>query len=92
MGWDFGYSGDCPKCGASFHHVAEDRARMSAVWMRCPECRRVTFEHVDDGAVERFWRDPHPCAACGSARERWDPSRCPRCGEGEAGRFVRMAD
>ncbi len=92
MGWDVGYSGDCPKCGAQVHHLAADKPRMSAQWLRCPVCVRADPVLVEDGTETSFWSVPHPCPRCGGTRERWEASRCPSCGEGNVGRFTWMAD
>lgn len=92
MGVDVGYSGECKRCGTSVHQLAADRPRMTAIWLRCPRCLRADSEHVADGGEAEFWSAPHPCSVCQAARERWDASRCPRCGDGNAGRYMWMPD
>jgi ribosomal protein L40E len=92
MGWDVGYSGDCPRCGASVHHLARDKPGSTAVWMRCPTCLRADSQHVPDAAARSFWNGSHPCPSCGGAREPWDASRCARCGQENVGKFMCMPD
>jgi len=92
MGWDVGYMGDCPGCGYHIHHFEEDRPGMSAVWLRCPKCLRADSESVADGAKAGFWAAPQPCPACGTEREPWEDSRCPRCGRRGVGQFTYMPD
>lgn len=92
MGWDVGYTGQCPQCGEHIHHFSEDKPRMSAMWLRCPQCLRADSELVEDGTEERFWSAPHPCPECGAERQRWNAARCPRCGQEDAGRLFWMAD
>ena len=88
MGWYVGYTGDCPGCGASVHNLAKDKARMTALWLRCPDCLRATCEHVADEVLGAFWDEAHPCPECGTGREPWSASRCARCGQEGVGRYV----
>ena len=92
MGWDVGYSGSCASCGESIHQCAEDRPRMTAVWLRCPKCLKARTQQIDDGTEAKFWSVAHPCADCGSEQERWNAARCPRCGSDDTGRMQWMAD
>lgn len=92
MAWVVGYSGTCPGCGASLHHVAADKAGMTTLWLRCASCARADAVQVPDAGTPMFWSRGHPCGACGAQREPWCPSRCPRCGQEDAGRFVCMPD
>ena len=92
MGWDVGYMGDCPNCGEHLHQFSEDKPRMTAMWLRCPTCLRADSILVEDGTEARFWSEAHPCPRCSAERQQWNASRCPRCGQADAGRFYCMPD
>ena len=92
MAWDVGYMGNCPTCGEHIHHFHEDRPGYSAMWLRCPPCQRADLEQISNEALDAFRDEPHPCAVCGTERERWDESRCPRCGRRDVGEFIYMPD
>ncbi len=92
MAWDIGYMGTCSRCGEHIHAFYEDHAGTTGVWLRCPQCRRADAVAVADEKVAEFWNEPHPCPVCGSERQRWDASTCPRCGQEDCAEFIYMPD
>lgn len=92
MGWDIGYMGTCSGCGEHIHQFEEDRTGMTAMWLRCPRCLRADVSSVADDEKGEFWNNPHPCHVCGTERQQWESSRCPRCGKEGAGEFIYMPD
>lgn len=92
MAWDVGYMGSCSRCGEHVHQFEEDRAGMRAFWLRCPHCLKADVQSVPDAEAHERAADEHPCPRCGSAREPWLPSKCPRCGKDDAGEFIYMPD
>ena len=92
MAWDVGYMGSCSRCGEHVHQFEEDRPGMSALWLRCPQCLKADVQSVAAAEAAGQANELHPCPRCGTERELWQPSKCPRCGQDGAGEFIYMPD